>query len=239
MKKFIFLSIFAVLTMSASAVIMPATYTNGTITFRDGHEETYEQVALPNRWTEKIGVKESKKDKKAVTLSAKDIRYITYWAADFPENKTTVYCLLIPDQKKKDKLYCEWGVPHMASEWGVVFHSHEFYQMNQKTGEMNMLVYLEGQSFEALAKPQLEIWQPLLLLRSGMEEAIFVGNIRHYTDRKTKEKVAEYSWPSEKVKEGAIIFKENQDVYQQILDGTLKASDLQYILDKMQYTVKY
>lgn len=231
MKKLFFLFFTALLAMPISAVvIMPKTYLCGTITYRDGHEETYEQVSLAEKWTQKIVIKTGKEKK---SIPAEDIRYITYWAKDFPQQTHTIYCLSVLDErKKKGTLICEWGVPIMGSDWGVVFRCHDFYQINQKTGEMVMIVYAD-ESFAALAKPNLEVWQPLLLQRKDMDYAVFVGNIRCYKDRKTKEKIPEFSWPGEKAKLGAEIFKDNAEISEQIIDGTLKASDLQYILDQM------
>lgn len=76
MKKLTFL-FFALLAMSTYAQQMK-TYACGTITYRDGREETYEKVELTCRWQKKIIVKGGT-IKKRMTIPAKDIQCITYW----------------------------------------------------------------------------------------------------------------------------------------------------------------
>ncbi|MBQ0118373.1 MAG: hypothetical protein KBS42_01200 [Bacteroidales bacterium] len=231
MKKLFFLFFAALLVMPVSAaVIVPKVYPCGVVTYRDGHEETYEQVELAQKWSQKIKIKI---DKEEQTIPAKDISCITYWLKDFPQEKCTIYCLsVLDDRKKNGKLLCEWGVPIMGNSWGVVFRCHDIYLLNQQTGEMRMLAYAD-ESIESLAKPHLETWQPLLLQRKDMDHAIFIDSIRCYEDRKTKETQCEFCWPRKKAKLGAEIFKDNAEISEQIIDGTLKASDLQYILDQM------
>lgn len=235
MKKLFFLFAAMFIAATASAQIPKflknfAIQIYGTVTFRDGHEETYDFVTMPSQWAKSIDVKNV--DTKKETIDAKNIRCVTYWSEKLPEEKHTIYCLLIEDSRKKGRMLCEWGIPVMGNEWGVVFRSYSSYSFDYKSGEFSMWVEADP-SLTALGKPELQVWQPLLLQRADMDHAVFVGNVRSYKDRKTKEKVSEYCWPSDRAKDGAENFKDNPEIYQQILDGTLKASDLQFILDQM------
>lgn len=229
--------------MSAQIFFGPAATTCGTITFRDGHQETYPYVSLPTKWSENIfysdqvapeteGKKKAKKQK-SKSYPASDIAYVTYWAQDFPENKNTIYCVMIkPDDKRNGKLFPEWGIPVMGNDRCFILRCVDRYFVAKKTGEFSTIVTLD-ESIIALGKPQLEVWQPLVLQRFDSDHAIFVGNIRHYKSGKTHERVAEYSWPNQKAKKGAEVFKDYPEIQQQILDGTLKAADLQYIIDQI------
>ena len=199
----------------------------GTITFRDGHEETYNVVSVPFKSTEKITI--TPEGGKKTKIPAKDIQSITFWNENFPDIKTTLFCLLTEDKSGK---YNVWGVPIMSSNWGVIFRCPDGYGINPKTGECIYYVTL-NQSFEQLGKPFLQDWQPLLLQRFDKEIAELVAFIRSYKKGKNKEDVFEYSWPNKSAKNGAKWFEENEEVHQQILDGTLTANDLQYILDQM------
>jgi len=232
MKKIFLLLVAVFMTANASAIYIVNSHYCGTVTFKDGHEETYKEVEMPSRWEKEISVKTGEGKKDRMKLDANDIRSITYWSDKFPEVKSTIYCLsVVPDDRKNKGAVPEWGVPYMGSEWGIVFRCYEGYTLNQK-GELMFLVTLD-ESLSALGKPGLQVWQPLLLVRSDSETAVYVGSVRSYTARKTKETVNEYVWPDGKPKKGAENFKENAEIYQQILDGTLKADDLQYILDQM------
>lgn len=138
--------------------------------------------------------------------------------------------MLIEDKKKSYIAY-EWGVPMMSGKWGIVLRCFVRYFASLKTGELHSVVALDD--FYHKTKTWQEIWQPLIWVRKDYDMGIFVGSIRHYMDRTTKEKVTEFCWPYQDAEQGAEIFKDNVEIYQQILDGTLKAADLQYILEQM------
>lgn len=208
-------------------------FTNATITFRDGHEETYDLVGFPASFSETIHVREEIKGKNVLSIPAEDIRYITYWASDFPDKKSTIYCLREQAKKKKKKDTIVWGIPHMGSQWGIVFRCFFGYRISATTGKLHTYSLLDESTFVQLAKPGLTLDEGLMLLRRDSEYAVLLAWVREYTDRKTDQKVYEYVWPAKKAKNVAKYFSENQEIYQQILDGTLKASDMQYILDQM------
>lgn len=117
MKKLFFLFFAALLVMPVSAaVIVPKVYPCGVVTYRDGHEETYEQVELAQKWSQKIKIKI---DKEEQTIPAKDISCITYWLKDFPQEKCTIYCLsVLDDRKKKRKVALRMGSAHYGKQLG-------------------------------------------------------------------------------------------------------------------------
>lgn len=233
MKKLIFLLFALFLTTAISAQMQHYnSYGCGTITFRDGHEETYDWVTLPFGGSQIIEVKNDMNQKKKQKIDGKDIQYITYWHEKRPEEKYRIYCVPYLINPKKDITISLWCQPIMRSKWGTIFRSYRAYQFDPNTGDFYKWVE-QSISFAAIGKQDLEEWQPIFLLRTDKDYAVMVGTMRSYTDRKTKEDVAEYCWPSEKATEAAEFFKDNPEIYQQILDGTLKASDLQYILDQM------
>lgn len=107
-----------------------------------------------------------------------------------------------------------------------------YYQ--SQDGRIDAFVLLD-ESLAKLAKPGLQTWQPLVLQRFDKENAETVAFIRSYKKLKNKvrEDVFEYMWPKNTPKQGAKVFEENEEIHQQILDGTLTAADLQYIIDQM------
>lgn len=226
MKKFLLMMALCLMALGAQAQSKKFC---GTITFRDGHEETYTELYVPARNTDKLMVRpDGGKIKK---IPSEDIQMVTVWSAKFPDMKSTIFCLQMEDNRDK---FVIWGVPFMSSKWGVVFRCYDNYTINPKTGELTLLVLLD-ESLAKLAKPGLQTWQPLVLQRFDKEIAETVAFIRSYKKLKNKvrEDVFEYMWPKNTPKQGAKVFEENEEIHQQILDGTLTAADLQYIIDQM------
>lgn len=229
MKKFLLIILLCLMAVGiqAQAIYINTTYVPATIMFRDGHEETYDKVQMPTKFQEKITIKLEDEGKRKI--SAEDILFITYWREKFPEDKHTIYCLIV--HEKKD-IFPEWGVPIMASDWCVVFRCYDSYGIDRKTGDLMFTITLD-QSLAAIGKIGLTEWQPLLLQRLDRDYAETVGFIRTYN--KNKEEVEEYDWGegNKGLKLRAKLFEDNEEIYNKILDGTLQASDLQFIIDQM------
>ena len=146
MKKFLLIILLCLMAVGIQAQTMyiNTTYVPATIMFRDGHEETYDKVQMPTKFQEKITVKLEDEGKRKI--SAEDILFITYWREKFPEDKHTIYCLIV--HEKKD-IFPEWGVPVMASDWCVVFRCYDSYGIDRKTGDLMFTITLD-QSLSAI-----------------------------------------------------------------------------------------
>ena len=96
MKKFLLMMALCLMALGAQAQSKKFC---GTITFRDGHEETYTELYVPARNTDKLLVRpDGGKMKK---IPSEDIQMVTVWSAKFPDMKSTIFCLPIEEKGKR------------------------------------------------------------------------------------------------------------------------------------------
>ena len=143
---------------------------------------------------------------------------------------------ITPFMKEYMKKYFYYGIDEkgkqiidLTKDNNVIYDS---YGIDRKTGDLMFTITLD-QSLAAIGKIGLTEWQPLLLQRLDRDYAETVGFIRTYN--KNKEEVEEYDWGegNKGLKLRAKLFEDNEEIYNKILDGTLQASDLQFIIDQM------
>lgn len=215
MKKCFFLLLLAGLVMSVPAnaqfftqmSLMTPHYYPGEVYFTDGHHETFEEVELPRVSKSRLGVKVHADDKRTY-IDAIDIVAIKIWHKNFPDKVHTIYYV----QAKKAMMQDDnmWGTPIAGSDWGVLYKCEMNYEIDKKTGELNIVKFVGGNGPDTptlyyLKRPEWTEAQ-LLLWNGG-----FCPN---------KKKAAEF-------------FKDNKTIYDGVKSGKLGPSDMQYILDEM------
>ena len=215
MKKWFFLLLLAGLVMSVPAnaqfftqmSLMTPHYYPGEVYFTDGHHEAFEEVELPRVSKSRLGVKVHADDKRTY-IDAIDIVAIKIWHKNFPDKVHTIYYV----QAKKAMMQDDnmWGTPIAGSDWGVLYKCEMNYEIDKKTGELNIVKFVGGNGPDTptlyyLKRPEWTEAQ-LLLWNGGF-------------------------CPSKK--KAAVVFKENLTIYDAIKSGKLGPSDMQYILDEM------
>ena len=187
--------------------LMTPHYYPGEIYFKDGHHEAYDEVELPRVGKSNLDVKKHKEDKKRETIEAIDIIGIKIWHSDFPDKAHTLYYVYAQKALMHDDN--QWGIPIAASAWGVVYQCEMNYEIDKKTGDMNVIKFVGGNAPDTptlyyLVRPN---WtQAQLVIVSGIWAL--------------KKKVAK-------------LFADNPTISKGIKSGNLKPDDIQYILDEM------
>lgn len=182
-------------------------YYPGEVYFTDGHYEAFDEIELPRVGKSKIGVKKNAEDKGHTDIEAIDIVGIKIWHKDFPDKEHVLYYV----HAKKSYLQNDhqWGNPIYATAWGVLFQCEQNYQMDKKTGDLNFVKFVGGNGPDTptlfyLKRPE---WNEAQLI---MINGVFIP----------KKKAAEF-------------FKDNEQIYNGVKSGKLKADDIKYIMDEM------
>ncbi|MBO7629408.1 MAG: hypothetical protein J6S87_05630 [Bacteroidales bacterium] len=215
MKKFYFWSVIIgalMLSVPAQAqferlTVMTPHYYPGEIYYSDGHREAYDEVELPRVGKSKLGVKKNKDDKQYTDIEAVDIIGVKLWHPDFPDKQHVIY--FVHAKKEMMQNAYQWGTPVAGSKWGVLYQCEMNYEIDKKTGDLNIIKFTGGSGPDTptlyyLKRPQ---WNEAVLL---------IWNYSFYS----KKKVAEF-------------FSSKKKIYEGVKSGKLKASDIQYILDQM------
>ena len=182
-------------------------YYPGEVYFTDGHYEAFDEIELPRVGKSKIGVKKNAEDKGHTDIEAIDIVGIKIWHKNFPDKEHVLYYV----HAKKSYLQNDhqWGNPIYATAWGVLFQCEQNYQMDKKTGDLNFVKFVGGNGPDTptlfyLKRPE---WNEAQLI---MINDVFIP----------KKKAAEF-------------FKDNEQIYNGVKSGKLKADDIKYIMDEM------
>ena len=182
-------------------------YYPGEVYFTDGHYEAFDEIELPRVGKSKIGVKKNAEDKGHTDIEAIDIVGIKIWHKNFPDKEHVLYYV----HAKKSYLQNDhqWGNPIYATAWGVLFQCEQNYQMDKKTGDLNFVKFVGGNGPDTptlfyLKRPE---WNEAQLI---MINGVFIP----------KKKAAEF-------------FKDNEQIYNGVKSGKLKADDIKYIMDEM------
>ena len=203
------LTSFAIKAQMFTAInLMTPHYYPGEIYFTDGHHEEFAEIELPQSGKSKLGVKKNVDDKKYTDIKAIDIIGIRIWHKDFPDKPHTLYYI----HAKKTMMQSEhqWGNPVVGSAWGVVFQCDIHYQLDTKTGEMEVVKFVGGTS------PNTPTIYYLVRKEWELAELVLWNGSFDYIKNKV-----------------AGLFAENKDIATAIKKGDLKGSDMQYILDEM------
>lgn len=191
----------------AQMTLLTPHYYPGEVYFVDGHSEEYAEVELPRVGKGKLGVKKNAGDKGHTDIDAANIVGIKIWHKDFPDKKHVLY--YVHANKALMQSDHQWGNPVMGSAWGVVFECEQNYQMDKKTGDLNFVKFVGGNAPDTptlyyLVRPEWDQAE-LLLINSAFAK---------------KKRVAAF-------------FAEKEEIATAIKKGTLKSTDMQYILDEM------
>lgn len=215
-KKSLFIALIAVfcLVLPAQAQLiqkvklMTPHYYPGVVYFTDGHSEAFDEVELPQVTRRNLDVKKSLSDKKRTTIDAKKIAFIQFWHKDFPEKVHTLYYVYAKSEMMQSP--DQWGFPIAESSWGVLYQCEANYEMNKKTGDLNIIKFVGGSSPDT---PTL-----FYVKRNGDEKArlLVFDEFRFASKKKTAE-----------------LFKENPAIYNGIKSGELRPADLPYIIEAM------
>ena len=183
-------------------------YYPGEVYFKDGHSEEFFEVELPRVGKSKLGVKKNAEDKGHIDIEATDIIGIKIWHKDFPDKRHVLY--YVHARKAYMQSEHQWGNPIMGSAWGVVFQCEMNYQMDKKTGDLNFVKFVGGNSPDT---PTL-----YYLVRDEWDLAeLVMWNGGFNTIKKNVVK----------------LFAEKEEIAEAIKKGKLKGDDMQYILDEM------
>lgn len=187
--------------------LMTPHYYPGEVYFKDGHSEEFAEVELPRAGKSKLGIKKNVEDKGHTVINAADIIGIKIWHKDFPDKKHILY--YVHARKSMIQSEHQWGYPVMGSAWGIVYQCEQNYQMNKKTGELDIVKFVGGNAPDTptlyyLFRPEWE--QAELVMGNGM----FISS-----------------------KKAANLFAENKEISAAVKKGVLTGADMQYILDEM------
>ena len=191
----------------AQMSLMTPHYYPGEVYFTDGHHEAYDEIELPRVGKSNLGVKKNASDKGHVDIEAVDIVGIKIWHKDFPDKEHVLY--YIHARKSYMQNENQWGNPIYANAWGVLFQCEQNYQMDKKTGDLNFVKFVGGNGPDTptlfyLKRPEWDAAE--LIMINGQ----FIP----------KKKAAEF-------------FKDNEEIYNGVKSGKLKAGDIKYIMDEM------
>ena len=214
MKRFILFVTVVMVSMTIHAQfftqmsLMTPHYYPGEVYFKDGHHEEFAEIELPRVGKNKLGVKKYADEKKHTDIEAIDIIGIKIWHKDFPDKTHILY--YVNARKSMMQSEHQWGNPVMGSAWGIVYQCEQNYQMNKKTGELEIIKFTGGNAPDT---PTL-----FYLMRSGWDQAELVMWNGSFMAIK---------------KAAAKLFEEKPEISEGIKKGKLKGSDMQYILDQM------
>lgn len=187
-------------------------YYPGEVYFVDGTHESYYEVELPKNNEKKISVKANKEDKKRTTLDAANIIAVKFWHPKFPDKVNILHYLRVPKKSILKDSY--WGNPVYVNRWGVLYKCDSFYEVNKKTGELEVVKFVDeyGAETETMC----------LLKRPGKEEADVLFAVNRFGKQ--------WFMGNKKVAE---VFAENEEIYEGIKKGKLQPDDIVYIMETM------
>lgn len=220
MRKFLFLILLLLPTIASARVNGPK-YICGKVLFTDGHEESFRYVELPERNSKTLTVGE-KGTKNLRTIPAEEIVSLTVWHVDHPEKANTIYQLDYQSiHSKVKKVYHIWGLPIMASDWGVVFRASTLYRIEDKTGDFyTVTVKQNGGGDDAMIIKCRDFkyaqWGGIIWGKNDPENGQYPQMVWQANPRKM-----------------AKIFASNPKIAQQVCNQELVAKDMQYIIDQM------
>lgn len=182
-------------------------YYPGEVYFKDGHYESYDEIELPRVGKSKIAVKKNADDKGRTSIEAIDIIGIKIWHKDFPDKAHVLY--YVHARKSYTQNDHQWGNPVYATAWGVLFQCEMNYEIDRKTGDMNFVKFVGGNAPDTptlfyLKRPDWDVAQLVIIDKQFIP----------------KKKAAEF-------------FNDNEQIYNGVKSGKLKASDIKYIMDEM------
>lgn len=192
--------------------LMTPHYYPGEVYFVDGTHESYYEVELPKNNEKKISVKAKKEDKKRTVLDAANIEAVKFWHPKFPEKVNVLHYLRVPKKSILKDSY--WGNPVYVNSWGALYKCDSFYEVNKKTGELEVVKFIDqyGSETETMC----------LLKRPGKEEADVLFAVNSHGKQ--------WFLGSKKV---APFFSENKEIYEGIKAGKLRPDDIVYIMEMM------
>ena len=192
--------------------LMTPHYYPGEVFFVDGTHESYYEVELPKNNEKKISVKANKEDKKRTVLDAANIIAVKFWHPKFPDKVHVLHYLKV--QKKSILKDSYWGNPVYANSWGALYLCDSFYEINKKTGELEVVKFVDQFGSETATV--------CLLKRPGKEEADVLFSMSHSIKQwfLGKKKVAE-------------VFIENEEIYEGMKEGKFHPDDIVYIMETM------
>lgn len=234
MKKIVSLLVLVLaLNMTANAQLISMIkkaiphYAHGTVTYKDGHEETYLWVELPKHGTTTLKVSDDPKHKKTTGIPAAEVAYITVWTEKLPEKKMELYYI----HADKSKLpLCgmiatdAWGYPIAGNSWGTVYKCNPRYEEDKKSGEIMFLYDIRTVQNGNLVRTE-EVAAPCYMVCPDYENAQLIGGSGSYSGNSM-------SWAA-LPKRIAPMFHSNPSIEKRILNNELKGQDIQFILDEM------
>lgn len=201
-------------------------YTPGVITYKDGHKVEYMWVELPKSGDVSIKVSNDPKHKNADEVDASEIKYITYWSQQFPEKKLTLYKLHADKSNIPFTATMQvevWGYPIAASEWGIVYKCHPRYELNKKTGEIELCYDVRSVQMGNTVHYET-VAASCFLQCKDFENAQLIGGSLYEESM---------HWVTIKMKHVAPFFASNPTMQKSIEEKKLTGADIQYILDEM------
>lgn len=202
-------------------------YAHGTVTYKDGHEESYLWVELPKHGTTTLKVSDDPKHKKTTGIPATEVDHITVWSDKLPENKLVLYYI----HADKSKLpLCgmittdAWGYPIASNNWGTVYKCNAGYEEHKKSGEIMFLYDVRTVQNGNMTTTE-EVAAPCYMVCPDYENAQLIGGSSSYSGNSM-------SWVA-LPKRMAPIFHSNPSIEKRILNKELKGQDIQFILDEM------
>lgn len=216
-KKILFLLTFLSFSMISYAQLFTQIklhtphYYPGEIYFINGHSESFDEVELPMTWKNSIKVKKNSDDKKHTEIPAENIVAIKLWHKNFANKAHVLHYVAA---KKVGALSPhQWGFPIMKSEWGVLYQCEQYYEIKNKTGDLQAVILTSSNS----STPT-----PYYMKKWDWEFAELIGVDGEFYRKK---KVAK-------------LFAESEKIAEDIAKGQLRLYDMQYILDQMEITSK-
>ena len=184
-------------------------YYPGIIIFQDGHQEEYAEIELPRTGKGALGVKKTAEEKKHTDIPAADIVAIKIWHKNFPDKVHVLF--YVHARKAMMQSEHQWGDPVAGSAWGVLYQCEMNYEMNKKTGELDIIKFVGGNG------PDTPTLFYILRTDDNMADLVIANG-------------SQWAVPKKKLLE---LFKDNQAIYDGIKSGKLKPTDIQFILDEM------
>ena len=217
MKKVLLMIVAMLVSIAMSAQfkqmsLMTPHYYPGEVYFADGTHESYDEVELPKNNEKKISVKANKDDKKRTVLDAANIIAVKLWHPKFPDKVHVLHYLRVEKKALLKESY--WGNPVYANRWGALYQCDSFYEINKKTGDLEVVKFVDQYGSETATM--------CLLKRPGKEEADVLFAVSR-SDKQWflgKKKVAE-------------VFVENQEIYEGMRAGKFRPDDIVYIMETM------
>lgn len=215
----LFVSLSANADMFTAIALTKPHYYPGEVYFADGHSEVFAELQQPYVGKAKLAAKKNESDKSRTEIDVADIVAIKIWHKDFPDQENILYHLTVKKELLQSAI--QWGFPVAGSKWGVLYKCIQYYEMDNKTGELKSIrVYDEYNNATE--------WYYLMRPNWGEGRMMICDNI---SGTLKGDRIKSQFAPNRK--KAAEPFKENKKIYDGIVSGELKPSDIQYILDEM------